>query len=58
MNSQKIEDIFNESLRKVLNDQLPLSLSMTSHAVLFLHWIAESVSPPNLYTLVYPNRIM
>ena len=51
-NSQKIERIFNESLRKVLNNLLPLNLSTTLHEVLFLHRIAESVSPPNLYILV------
>ena len=47
-------------MRKILNNQLPLNLSTTSHAVLFLHRIAESVSPPNLYTLAYivTNRAM
>ena len=49
--------IFNEGLRKVLNNQLPLFLPLgDATPVIFLHRIAESVSPPDKYTLSLPYQ--
>ena len=46
-----IEDIFNECFRKVLNNQLRSRPLGDVTPVLFLHRMAESVSPPNLIHL-------
>ena len=46
--STTVEGIFKQCLRKVLNNQLPLILSVT---YFFIDRIAESVSPPNLIHL-------
>ena len=51
LNSQKIEGIFNEGLRKVLNNQHPLNRSATSHQFFFF-----IRSQNRFHLLIYTSR--